>query len=111
MISLLQFEQEFFSRMMLVGGHWEMSPFEFAKEIGYEGSHAQEMILHWAQRGLIELRAYDGQFKDWKSSYEYTPESAVFIINHGVVRIDLRARGEDHAKLLTKRPMGFVASV
>jgi hypothetical protein len=50
MIPLGGFETIFFSRLKLLGGQWEMSPFVFAKEVDYEGARAREMILHWAQR-------------------------------------------------------------
>ena len=100
MIPLIGFETTFFSRLKLLGGQWEMSPFVFAKEVGYEGARAREMILHWAQRGLIELKAFDHRLNVWRGSYEFTPESGVFGINHDVVKIEFCARGQDHAERL-----------
>jgi len=95
MIPLVGFQSIFFSRLKLLGGQWEMSPFVFAKEVGYEGARAREMILHWAQRGLIELKAFDHRRNAWRASYELTPESAVFGINHDVVKIEFCAHGQD----------------
>jgi hypothetical protein len=100
MIPLVGFQSSFFSRLKLLGGQWEMSPFVFAKEVGYEGARAREMILHWAQRGLIDLKVFDHQRNAWRASYEFTPESAVFGINHDVVKIELCAHGQDHAARL-----------
>jgi hypothetical protein len=100
MIPLVGFEATFFSRLRLLGGQWEMSPFVFAKEVDYEGARAREMILHWAQRGLIELKAFDHRRNVWRASYEFTPESAVFTINHDVVKVELCAHGQGHAARL-----------
>jgi hypothetical protein len=100
MIPLVGFQSIFFSRLKLLGGQWEMSPFVFAKEVGYEGARAREMILHWAQRGLIELKAFDPRRNVWRASYEFTPESAVFGINHDVVKIEFCGPGKDDAARL-----------
>ena len=97
MIPLVGFQSIFFSRLNLLGGHWEMSPFVFAKEVGYEGARAREMILHWAQRGLSDLKVFDNQRNVWRASYEFTPESASFGINHDVVKIEVCAHGQDQA--------------
>jgi hypothetical protein len=102
MIPLIGFETVFFSRLKLLGGHWEMSPFVFAKEVGYEGARAREMILHWAQRGLIGLKAFDPRLNVWRESYECKPESAVFGVNRDVVKVEFCARGEAHAQRLEK---------
>ena len=102
MIPLLGFQSIFFSRLKLLGGQWEMSPFVFAKEVGYEGARAREMILHWAQRGLIDLKVFDHQRNVWRASYEFTPESAVFGINHDVVKVEFCVPGQDHAARLEK---------
>lgn len=100
MIPLVGFQSIFFSRLKLLGGQWEMSPFVFAKEVGYEGARAREMILHWAQRGLIELKAFDPRQNVWRASYEFTPESAIFGVNHDVVSVELCVRGQDHTERL-----------
>jgi hypothetical protein len=104
MIPLGGFETIFFSRLKLLGGQWEMSPFVFAKEVDYEGARAREMILHWAQRGLIELKAFDHRQNVWRASYEFTPESAIFGINHDVVKVEFCAHGQDHAERLEHAP-------
>jgi hypothetical protein len=105
------FEQTFFSRLKQIETEWEMSPFVFGKEIGYPGSQAQEMILFWAQHGLIDLKAFDKTVPGWKPWYQFDRNGAIFLANRNFVTASLTAQGIQHAERLERRSLGTLAPV
>ena len=104
-----EFEGEFFRRLKLVNGTWEVDIHNLARDLDFPEQYLKELLLEWAcqtvhRPPLIEIHAYDLTDRDWKQVNQYKPASLVFAANHGALKIILHARGEELAK---KRTIGF----
>jgi hypothetical protein len=71
----------------------------------------RELLPQWAHLGYIRLEAWDGErLRDWSE----WPDIISFFFNStdaGHVRITLLAAGREHAELVKKKGIGFIADI
>jgi hypothetical protein len=111
MTSHQQFKDQFLSALAKFQPgtilHYRLPVLE--QQYGVQSPHCEEVLLQWASESLIDIHAYNGQevlrWNHWPSQNDLFYNTT----DGGHIRINLLAAGAQHAELVRKRRIGFVA--
>jgi hypothetical protein len=113
MTSHQQFKDQFLSALAKFRPgtilHYRLPVLE--QQYGVQSPHCEEVLLQLASESLIDIHAYNGQevlrWNQWPSQSDLFYNTT----DGGHVRINLLAAGAEHADLVRKRGIGFLAGV